>query len=460
MPETEAVQHTTDAVKDAVVHTAGSVDVGDIKDQADKADQIKGDDALTKSDLNVPAGAPFAKPPGQADATTDQEISDLAAIWSRVQASQNPFGAGGSSSDNLFHRRSSTNPYKAPWEPKGPIPQNQQPLGPTPASFLGAQKDRFQPVRRFSLTPNLPSAGDSFDMGMMRRGAQFPGRPLDPGAPPQMPIRRHSVAGPSYHAPGRFLSEAFNTLSLDDTSGQPVSSVGGGMPMGYGSLLEDFEELLDEGSRRPSISSSSEVGKGIALHSLPHDTNLYIVEFKAGRSDIFYVSDEQEGEKPQVKKGDLVIVEADRGRDLGKVINESITPYQIHMLQAQHSEALNDLHRVNREIHPKRIYRLAEPSEVAMLVTKSQDEAKALSVCQTKVRQKKLAMEVVDAEYQWDRRKLTFYFVADRRIDFRELVRDLFKIYKTRIWMCAVNPVMDQAGAPGNMGMIQKEKQF
>jgi len=38
-----------------------------------------------------------------------------------------------------------------------------------------------------------------------------------------------------------------------------------------------------------------------------------------------------------------------------------------------------------------------------------------------------------------DRRKLTFYFVAERRIDFRELVRDLFKIYKTRIWMCAVD---------------------
>ncbi|KAK9708463.1 hypothetical protein K7432_009618 [Basidiobolus ranarum] len=67
-----------------------------------------------------------------------------------------------------------------------------------------------------------------------------------------------------------------------------------------------------------------------------------------------------------------------------------------------------------------------------------------MMVCQAKVRQKKLPMEVMDAEYQWDRRKLTFYFIAERRIDFRELVRDLFKIYKTRIWMCAVstNPIM------------------
>jgi cell fate regulator YaaT (PSP1 superfamily) len=83
-----------------------------------------------------------------------------------------------------------------------------------------------------------------------------------------------------------------------------------------------------------------------------------------------------------------------------------------------------------------------------MLVTKTEDELKALQLCQTKVRAKKLPMEVIDAEYQWfvprsflfsvgvifffdsscrDRRKLTFYFVAEKRIDFRELVRELFR---------------------------------
>lgn len=104
-----------------------------------------------------------------------------------------------------------------------------------------------------------------------------------------------------------------------------------------------------------------------------------------------------------------------------------------------------------------------------------QDELKALQLCQSKVRAKKLPMEVIDAEYQWcvprcsftscfsayemsrDRRKLTFYFVADKRIDFRELVRELFRyaskllnslstvvdrlhhrLYKTRIWMASL----------------------
>jgi cell fate regulator YaaT (PSP1 superfamily) len=76
-------------------------------------------------------------------------------------------------------------------------------------------------------------------------------------------------------------------------------------------------------------------------------------------------------------------------------------------------------------------------------MSKTQEEEKALALCQAKVRQKKLPMEVIDAEYQWcalrsrnlntalmphrDRRKLTFYFIAEKRIDFRELVRELFR---------------------------------
>lgn len=58
-----------------------------------------------------------------------------------------------------------------------------------------------------------------------------------------------------------------------------------------------------------------------------------------------------------------------------------------------------------------------------------------LKICRAKVKQRNLPMHIVDAEYQFDRHKLTFFFEAEGRIDFRELVRDLFSIYKTRIWM-------------------------
>jgi cell fate regulator YaaT (PSP1 superfamily) len=84
------------------------------------------------------------------------------------------------------------------------------------------------------------------------------------------------------------------------------------------------------------------------------------------------------------------------------------------------------------------IYGKAQAHDTQHLVTKMQDEVKALQLCQSKVRQKKLPMEVIDAEYQWDRRKLTFYFIAEKRIDFRELVRELFRLYKTRIWMASL----------------------
>ncbi|KNE55480.1 hypothetical protein AMAG_17788 [Allomyces macrogynus ATCC 38327] len=190
----------------------------------------------------------------------------------------------------------------------------------------------------------------------------------------------------------------------------------------------------------PSHDENVDIGRGIPLHVLAPDHPLYIVEFKAGRSDLFYIAPE-DNDGLVITVGDLVIVEADRGKDLGKVIHDQVRPHQIQALQATQSEALRELHRVNREIHPKRIYWLARPQEVALLVAKSQDEAKAMAVCATKVRQRKLPMEVVDAEYQWDRRRLTFYFVADHRIDFRELVRELFKIYKTRIWMMAVDAI-------------------
>ncbi|KAL7751488.1 hypothetical protein RI367_002949 [Sorochytrium milnesiophthora] len=392
------------------------------------------------------------------DEEADDEITDLAAIWSRVQATHggvtnmgaagaagNPGAIGmGSAADALLHRRSSTySSYNnsggsgnASWEssPQHSGHHHHQHHHGSPANYGSLPSspdrlDRLRSQRRFSISPTV-STGGEYDMYNVPVSTRPP-----PGIEPHMSPRRHSVAGPmGYQPPGRYLSDALTHMP-EEHHGRRMSNQSSGYGQRHDDDFYDNQDGHHGGGQQGR--AFSDVGRGVPLHALPSNTNLYIVEFKAGRSDIFYVVDQH----TTVKKGDLVIVEADRGKDLGKVINDSITPHQIHMLQAQQSEALSELHRVNREIHPKRIYRLAEAQEIAMLVTKSQDEAKAMAVCQTKVRQKKLPMEVVDGEYQWDRRKLTFYFIADRRIDFRELVRDLFKIYKTRIWMCAVNPV-------------------
>lgn len=195
--------------------------------------------------------------------------------------------------------------------------------------------------------------------------------------------------------------------------------------------------------RRPSDGtgqgSLAELGKGVPLHAVPASWPLFIVEFKAGRTDLFYLTDLSQ----DIRVGDLVIVEADRGKDLGKVVNDSITLAEVDAFQKQQTERAGDTQAASpggagpagagtgatgkKEINPKMIYGKAQPQDakyvpsdqsfvaaefcVSLLVTKMQDELKALQLCQSKVRAKKLPMEVVDAEYQWYG-FLSFHFVV------------------------------------------------
>jgi hypothetical protein len=170
----------------------------------------------------------------------------------------------------------------------------------------------------------------------------------------------------------------------------------------------------------PSI---NDLGKGVPLSSVPASWPLYIVEFKAGRTDLFYLTDLG----LDIRVGDLVIVEADRGKDLGKVVNDTITLEEVEAFQREQKERVGygdsgplspgGQQGSKKEINPKMIYGKAQPQDTQYvarrvmlgslltscrhLVTKIQDEMKALQLCQSKVRQKKLPMEVIDAEYQW-----------------------------------------------------------
>ncbi|CAO3643259.1 unnamed protein product [Cunninghamella blakesleeana] len=223
---------------------------------------------------------------------------------------------------------------------------------------------------------------------------------------------------------------------------------------------EYFDAEHHQQQQQPNLMTSGafrDAGKGIPLQRLPNYTNLYSVEFKAGRVDYFYVVSEPGTVAVKFHPGDLVIVEGDRGKDLGKVASDTLTVekveqfvsqklhHQQQLQQQQQSQGLEDdeLNGNNndkpKDAQIKRLYRLATPDEINLLLAKGQDELRALALCQQRTKMRNLPMDVVDAEYQWDRRKLTFFFISDRRIDFRELVRELFKIYKTRIWMCAVN---------------------
>ncbi|KAF3892837.1 Suppressor protein PSP1 [Trichophyton interdigitale] len=223
-------------------------------------------------------------------------------------------------------------------------------------------------------------------------------------------------------------------------------------------------------------------GRQHAALGQPHQNQqLFIVTFKCYRADVFYI---QEGTGLEVKTGDLVIVEADRGTDLGTVAHANISWARAKELKDHYAEEhykwLMLFSRQNQgngtghinpgappslggapgsavggmgpqsqhtsqepqaaEIKPKLIKRLAQSHEIQTLRDKEGNEAKAKRVCQQKVAEHRLNMEILDAEFQMDWKKLTFYYFADSYINFNSLVTDLFKIYKTRIWMSAINP--------------------
>ncbi|KAG5191171.1 PSP1 C-terminal conserved region-domain-containing protein, partial [Tribonema minus] len=164
---------------------------------------------------------------------------------------------------------------------------------------------------------------------------------------------------------------------------------------------------------------------------------MYTVQFKRGaRTFLLARACER-----SLTIGDYVKVEADRGEDLGVIVaiaplpDAGVAPKPPTAGHRQRGGG-GALGQCERE----RILRGASDDEIALLKEKMSDEERVLLVCRAKALQRNLPMEVIDAEFQYDRHKLTFYFQADGRIDFRELVRDLFALYKTRIWMQQVDP--------------------
>lgn len=82
------------------------------------------------------------------------------------------------------------------------------------------------------------------------------------------------------------------------------------------------------------------------------------------------------------------------------------------------------------------VLRLASEADVQQLhTTQAELERRAVDVCTQRVLEHRLPMTILDAEYQFDKKKLTFFYDAQQRLDFRELVRDLYKTFRARIWM-------------------------
>jgi cell fate regulator YaaT (PSP1 superfamily) len=135
-----------------------------------------------------------------------------------------------------------------------------------------------------------------------------------------------------------------------------------------------------------------------------------------------------------IEDDDFVIVETIRGIEYGKVV--------LNNKRVEENDVVLPL---------KKVIRLADDKD-RLMVQENQDAAEeAYHVCQKKVSEHGLDMKLVDVEYTFDRNKVIFYFTADGRVDFRELVKDLAAIFKTRIELRQIG-VRDEAKMLGGIG--------
>ena len=137
----------------------------------------------------------------------------------------------------------------------------------------------------------------------------------------------------------------------------------------------------------------------------------------------------------KVKVGDHVIVETARGVEYGRVVLE---PRAV---------------KEDEVVHPlKEVLRVATKEDEEHEAENRLKEKDAFKICKKKIREHGLEMKLIDAEYTFDNNKVLFYFTADGRIDFRQLVKDLASVFKTRIELRQIG-VRDETKILGGIGI-------
>ena len=159
-------------------------------------------------------------------------------------------------------------------------------------------------------------------------------------------------------------------------------------------------------------------------------TKVIGVRFKANGKSYYFSPGELE-----LQQGDYVIVETARGTECGEVAKG---PHDV-----PDSSIVKPL---------KRVTRMADAVDVRRMQQNRADEKRAFSVCEERIAKHKLDMKLVDVEYTLDRNKILFYFTADGRIDFRDLVKDLAGVFRTRIELRQIG-VRDESKMLGGLGI-------
>ena len=159
-------------------------------------------------------------------------------------------------------------------------------------------------------------------------------------------------------------------------------------------------------------------------------TKVIGVRFKANGKSYYFSPGELE-----LQQGDHVIVETARGTECGEVAKD---PHDV-----PDSSIVKPL---------KTVTRMADAVDVRRMQQNRADEKRAFSVCEERIAKHKLDMKLVDVEYTLDRNKILFYFTADGRIDFRDLVKDLAGVFRTRIELRQIG-VRDESKMLGGLGI-------
>ena len=136
-----------------------------------------------------------------------------------------------------------------------------------------------------------------------------------------------------------------------------------------------------------------------------------------------------------IKRGEHVIVETARGVEYGTVVCDP-------------KDVEDD--KVVQPLKP--VLRVANEKDYEQEIVNKQKEKEAFKICLEKIKKHELEMKLIDAEYTFDNNKVLFYFTADGRIDFRELVKDLAAVFKTRIELRQIG-VRDETKIVGGIGI-------
>ncbi len=136
-----------------------------------------------------------------------------------------------------------------------------------------------------------------------------------------------------------------------------------------------------------------------------------------------------------IKQGDFVIVETARGTECGEVV-----------------QGIHDVPDASIVKTLKPVTRMADAVDVRRMQQNRADEKKAFATCEERIVKHGLDMKLVDVEYTLDRSKILFYFTADGRIDFRDLVKDLAGVFHTRIELRQIG-VRDESKMLGGLGI-------